>query len=322
MTIEPKIVFSPDYDIRFFGLEKLHPFDSCKYSRARATLRTRFGKGVEDYLIHPGAPVARRDLEMVHTPAYLDRLRSSAHVAGVLEMPIVAPMPIALVGSHVLKPMRLATAGTVRAFELALQGGLAINLSGGYHHASADRGEGFCVYGDVALAVAKLRESGALVRGRDSILYVDLDAHQGNGVTRFFRDDRDVFILDVYNADIYPRDRDAIARIDVDVPISSGTSDSEYLAKLRNALGRALRNCSNSRLAVYNAGTDVYQGDSLGRLNLSAAAVLERDKMVLDTLTGAGIPCAMVLSGGYSKDSYSLIAAAVGYVLERWGSPI
>jgi histone deacetylase 11 len=318
MAIQPKIVYSPQYDIRFFGVEKLHPFDSCKYSRAWEALVKSLGKGVHELLIDPGRPVGSADLEMVHRPSYLDQLKSSTYVAGVLGLPFVASAPSGLLDSHVLKPMRLATAGTIRAFDAAIHHGIAVNLSGGYHHAGPDAGDGFCVYGDVALGVAKLREAGTLVRGQDRILYIDLDAHQGNGVERFFKHDQDVYILDMYNQEIYPRDGEAKTRIDCDVPISSGTADSEYLDKLRNALARALRSCPRPQLAVYNAGTDVYEADSLGRLKLTANGVFERDKMVLDSLAVAGIPCAMVLSGGYSKESYALVARTVEYIIGKW----
>ena len=137
---------------------------------------------------------------------------------------------------RVLRPMRWATAGTVLAAREAMRtGGLAVNLSGGYHHASRDRGEGFCVYSDIGIAITMLRDAGVLAPD-DRVVYVDLDAHQGNGVARVFVDDPRVFIFDVYNELIYPRDAHARRRIDCDLPVPPGCDDGRYLSLLRAEL--------------------------------------------------------------------------------------
>lgn len=315
----PSLVYSPHYDIRLLGLEKLHPFDSCKYGRAWGRLRAEFGDELGRWAVDVPAP-AGAELGRVHSADYLRRLRSSGHVAGVLELPFVAMLPSCVVDRAVLRPMRWATAGTVLAAHRALDGGMAVNLSGGYHHAGPDRGEGFCAYADVPAAVADLR------RGRlgpaDTVLIVDLDAHQGNGNSRsFLRDDR-VYLLDMYNADIYPRDPEARDRVDRPVPLESGCGDATYLRKLVENLDRALADLAGARrpaVAFYNAGTDVYAGDRLGRLGLSAEAVLERDRLVLSRLTEAGIPWVLVPSGGYSRRSYEFLAETAAHVLRTWG---
>jgi len=203
----------------------------------------------------------------------------------------------------------------------AVEFGLAVNLSGGYHHASPGEGHGFCAYADVALAVNALRETGAL-KETDRIVYVDLDAHQGNGVCRSFVDDRRMFIYDQYNRNIFPMDARAQRRVDCDVSLPSRCPESNYLEALKSNLPRFLDSLLGGdglRLGIYNAGTDVYAGDSLGGLNVSASGVLARDQFVLQELISRHIPTVVLLSGGYSRESYRLVAEMVGYILQAWG---
>jgi histone deacetylase 11 len=324
--IRPRLVYSPEYDIRWLGLEKLHPFDSCKYSRTWQALLERFGDGLQSATITPTAPATVEMLQTIHTSGYLHQLTRSRQVAQALELESLAWVPNSILDRHVLQPMRLATMGTVIAAQTALEHGIGINLSGGYHHASSDRGAGFCVYADVAIAIASLRQSGQLTAtdsftkcGQSPIAIIDLDAHQGNGVARIFERDRSVHIFDMYNRDIYPQDRQAIARIDCNLPLASGTRDAEYLDKLQQYLPSFLERIDRPKIAFYNAGTDLYEYDPLGRLKISAQGVLERDRFVFQTLVAAGIPVVMVLSGGYTSESYQLVARCVGEVWETWG---
>jgi histone deacetylase 11 len=324
MKIQPKLVYSPGYDIRWLGLEKLHPFDSCKYSRTwqvlldspTERLRQRFGDGLQSATITPTAASVKL-LQTIHTPEYLQQLAHSHHIAQALELPSLAWVPSGILDRHVLQPMRLATMGTVIAAKAALEHGIGINLSGGYHHASRDRGSGFCVYSDIAIAIASLRQSGQLTTD-DSIAIIDLDAHQGNGLARIFERDSSIHILDMYNQDIYPQDALAIARIDRNLPLASGTRDAEYLDKLQQHLPAFLQQI-RPKIAFYNAGTDIYEHDLLGRLKISAEGVFARDRFVFQTLVDAGIPVVMVLSGGYTSESYQLVARSVGEVWETWG---
>eukprot|EP00047_Mylnosiga_fluctuans_P020949 m.98333 g.98333 ORF g.98333 m.98333 type:complete len:191 (+) comp8693_c0_seq1:178-750(+) len=133
------LVYSPGYNIRFFGIEKLHPFDSCKYEKIAAALCEQLPLR-PDQLVDPGEPVDEDDLLDVHTPEYLSSLKSSAAIARVCELPPLAVLPYCILESRVLRPARLAVRGTMRAAELALAHGYAINLGGGMHHASAGAG--------------------------------------------------------------------------------------------------------------------------------------------------------------------------------------
>jgi histone deacetylase 11 len=320
--IEPTIVYSPEYDIHFFGMEKLHPFDSRKYSRAWNAVKEDFPDELARRTLAPEGPASLDELQLVHTAEYLESLKSVHYVARVLELPFLAAMPFKLIESRVLVPMRLATAGTVLAAQQALDKGLAVNLSGGYHHASRDRGEGFCAYSDIAVAIEKLRRADQLRHGEDQVLIIDLDVHQGNGHERIFHDDTDVFIFDIYNQGIYPHDREAMQYIDWHYPLPAGTGDKDYLDILKDNLPQAIdfmKTEANPRLVIYIAGTDIYEDDMLGQFRVSAKGIFERDQFVFRQLVEAGIPVVMLPGGGYSKESYRFIASTIANVLTIWG---
>jgi histone deacetylase 11 len=316
-----KLVYTRRYNIGFLGLERLHPFDSRKYGRAwRAIgrevrrLRNRAWVGVP-------RPASLADLATVHDPAYLASLRDPEVLAAALELPFVRRLPSWAVRWAILRPMRWGVAGSLVAARAALSEGLAVNLSGGYHHAKPDHGEGFCVFNDIAYLVHALRAAGQLSEN-DRVAYIDLDAHQGNGVCHHFRSDSRVFIYDAFNRDIYPSyDRAARDRIDCPVPLPAGCAGAEYLRLLELSLPGFLDSVGRSSLvglAVYNAGTDVYEGDALGGLGLSAADVLARDLFVVGQLRSRNMPAVMLLSGGYSRESYRLVANTVVELLRRY----
>lgn len=313
------IAYSPDYDIRLGGLEKLHPFDSCKYSRAWEVLGKKFGPSIEQNKIDPKAPVSDEVLFRVHSEAYVKSLSKSKNIAKALELPMVRFMPAALLSRWILDPMRLAVSGTILASRKALADGVAINMAGGYHHASATRGEGFCLFADVAIAIEELRSSGELNQD-DHVMIIDLDAHQGNGNEHIFRDDHRVKILDMYNKDVYPHDILARERIDMDIPVLSGINEDVYLSILCDKLPGFIASVKKPKIVFYIAGTDILAKDPLGAMNVSAKGVLERDKFVFNTLVDAGLPFVMVTSGGYTSASYRLIADSLSYLLATFNT--
>ncbi len=314
----PRIIYSRNYNISFFGIERLHPFDSRKYGRAWNQLRRRFGRPLGQLRIRPRRAASREELLRVHTSEYLSRLKFSRYVAGALELPVVARLPAWLINWRVLRPMRWATRGTILAAGASLEHGLAINLGGGFHHAKPNRGEGFSIYQDIGIAIACLRAEGQIAEN-DRIVCVDTDAHQGNGVCHTFRDDQRVFIFDIYNQNIYPAlDIEARQRIDCGIGITNACGDDDYLDLLHNQLPGFLDSVGRQPigLAIYNAGTDIFAGDPLGGLNISAAAILQRDLFVVRQLRQRGIPTVMVLSGGYTRQSWRLVADSVIQLLE------
>lgn len=317
-SVTPRLVYSPAYNIGLLGLERLHPFDSRKYGRAWRILRRRFGPSLDEVTMTPPGPIANEQLLIVHTPGYLEKLRSRAYAAQVLEVPQLRHLPAPLIDRSILRPMRWAVMGTIVAAREALRCGLAFNLSGGYHHARPDGGEGFSVYADVALAIADLRAAGTL-GGDDRVAYVDCDAHQGNGVCHCFAKDSRVFIYDQFNGAIYPwLDTKARNRVDCPVPVPVNCHGADYLAALRSKLPPFLDAIARSGrigLAFYNAGTDIVAGDPLGRMNVSEAHVLERDRFVLGQLVSRSIATVVLPSGGYTRESYRLIANMIEYAL-------
>ncbi len=318
-----KLVYTHRYNIGLFGLERLHPFDSRKYGRAwQAVGREQQRRRNRAWLGVP-RPVSSADLATIHDPAYLNRLSDSHELAAALELPLVARLPGWVVRWAVLRPMQWAVAGSLIAARAALTAGVAVNLSGGYHHAKPDRGEGFCVFNDIAYLVHALRTD-RLLGPDDRVAYVDLDAHQGNGVCHHFRSDRRVFVFDAFNRDIYPfYDNAARARIDHPIPLPAGCTGAAYLRLLKASLPEFLDTIQRDGrigLAVYNAGTDVFAGDALGGLRLGLADVLERDLYVIEQLRARNIPAVMLLSGGYSRESYRLVANTVVALLRRYGS--
>lgn len=312
-----QIVYSRHYNISFFGIERLHPFDSRKYGRAWGLLRQQFGPSLAEHRVPVDRPASAEELEIVHTPQYLRSLRSSRQVAAALEVPLLRLLPGWLLAWRVLRPMKWAVRGSVLAAQAALKSGAAVNLSGGYHHAKPNQGEGFCVFSDIGLIVRQLRRE-KLLEASDAVIYVDLDAHQGNGVCHQFMHDSRVFIFDMYNRGIYPQnDQQARERIDCKVPMPSGCLGDEYLAILHRRLPDFLTALAKTkpRLAIYNAGTDVFAGDALGGFGLSAEDILARDTFVIGQFQEHRLPFVMLLSGGYSQQSCRLVANSVGRML-------
>ena len=314
-----RIVYSPHYNISCFGLERRHPFDAQKYGRAWKLLRREFGAQLTAQHISVDRPVSDAELRLVHAPEYLRSLRSPACVAEALEIPLLRRLPHWLTAWRVLRPMRWAARGSVLAAEAALQYGAAVNLSGGYHHAKFNHGEGFCVFSDIALMVHQLRRDQHL-KPDDAVVYVDLDAHQGNGVCHQFMSEPRFYIFDMYNRDVYPcQDMQARERIDCKVPLPLHCPGREYLANLSQRLPPFLDSLAHPvpRLAIYNAGTDVFAGDKLGGFGLSAEEILARDMLVIEQFEERRIPFVLLLSGGYSRQSYRLVAGTVAKLLAK-----
>ncbi|XP_028796104.1 histone deacetylase 2 isoform X2 [Neltuma alba] len=245
-------------------------------------------------------------LSKVHSESYLNSLKESSNVARIVEVPPVALLPNCLVQKKVLFPFRKQVGGTILAAKLAKERGWAINIGGGFHHCSAERGGGFCAYADISLCIHF-----AYVRlNMSRVMIIDLDAHQGNGHELDFANDSRVYILDMYNPGIYPFDYEARNYIDQKVEVKSGTLTEEYLRKLDEAL-QVAGNRFDPELIVYNAGTDILDGDPLGRLKISPEGIVQRDEKVFQFACEKNIPIVMLTSGGYMKSSARVIADSI-----------
>jgi histone deacetylase 11 len=315
-----KIIYEAGYNFGIHGIEKRwHPFDTQKFRRAWKRIRV-YGSELLERRIRVSAEVAVDDLRLVHDADYLATLADKRAVARIVEVPQLGALPMWLLDRIVLRPMRRQTAGTIAAARAALSEGFVFQLGGGFHHAKPASGEGFCCYADAAIAVAVLRREG-LLAADDRIACVDLDVHMGNGVAHCFADDRRAFLFDMFNSKIYPcLDFEARARLDCEVPVRSGCAGSTYLRLLRERLPPFLDSVGRSapiRLAIYNAGTDIFVDDELGGLRCSADDVLERDMFVVEQLRTRGIPTVFVTSGGYSELSHRLIARSATEAFAR-----
>jgi histone deacetylase 11 len=305
------IIYSPKYNITFFGIEKLHPFDSTKYAKVHDRL-IALGTIPRNGFAEPTKP-SDEILKIVHTERYLNSLKWALVLTRILEIPILSVFPQFVIQRKVLEPMLYQTGGTIIAGQLALIHGWAINLGGGFHHASGDDGGGFCVYADLTLSIKLLRIETNVTRA----MIVDLDAHQGNGHERDFMNDQNVFIFDMFNSHIYPHDTYAMRRISKAVKVSPGTTEEMYLASLRDTLPECL-DSFQPEIIFYNAGTDCLKGDPLGHMNLTAEGIKERDEIVFQEALRRKIPIVMVLSGGYARGTAQVIGDSIHNLVSKF----
>ncbi len=196
---------------------------------------------------------------------------------------------------------RLAVQGTINAGLMALQDGLAANLAGGTHHAMPDWGEGFCVYNDVAVAIRVLQQS----RWLGKALVIDCDVHQGNGTAEIFRDDSSVYTFSIHGEKNYPFHKPAS---DLDVGLADGTQDAPYHKALIASLDRIFNSFAPD-LVFYLGGIDPLETDHFGRLSLTMEGLRERDRIVIETVTGKNIPLVLLLSGGYAPTVEETVVA-------------
>ncbi|XP_022301246.2 histone deacetylase 11-like isoform X2 [Crassostrea virginica] len=299
------IIYSPEYNIGFLGLEKLHPFDAGKWGKVYGFLKE--AKMIRDDTTVRAKEATEKDLLVVHTKCYLNTLKWSFHVAQITEVPPVAFLPNFIVQRKVLRPFRYQTGGTILAGKLAQERGWAINIGGGFHHCSANQGGGFCAYADITLSIKFMFDR---LQSISKVLIIDLDAHQGNGHERDFMDDDRVYIMDVYNRGIYPYDGFAKRAIKRKVELSHGTDDEVYLELVDRHTKEALEEFQPDAV-VYNAGTDILEGDPLGNLSITAQGIIERDRLVFSHVRSRNIPILMVTSGGYQRSTARIIADSI-----------
>ena len=208
---------------------------------------------------------------------------------------------------------RRSVGGTIAAARAALEDGAAANLAGGTHHAFADRGEGFCVFNDVAVAARAIQADGAVRRCG----VLDLDVHQGNGTAAIFAGDDSVFTASVHGEANYPFRKETS---DLDLPLPDGPHDERFLESVQLATRRTL--ASGPDFIFYVAGADAFEGDRLGRLSVSKDGMRARDEIVYDACAAAGVPFAVVMSGGYAEDVHDTVQIHATTVLGAAAQPV
>ena len=269
-----------------------HKFPMAKYSGLRERILAENILRPAD--LHEAPAASWEDLRLVHTAEYLQAVATGS-VPRDIQRRIGFPW-----SPEMVERSRRSVGATVAAAHAALEEGVAANLAGGTHHSFADRGEGFCVFNDVAVAARVLQRDGDARR----IAILDLDVHQGNGTAAIFAGDEPVFTFSMHGDKNFPFRKETS---DLDVALPDGTGDTEYLETLRGHLDAVL-NRHRPDFVFYLAGADPYEGDRLGRLKLTVEGLRLRDEFVFTRCHQRGLPVAVSMSGGYATDVNAIIA--------------
>lgn len=283
MNHELKIAYAPIYP---HPLPEGHRFPMLKYELIPGQL---FYEGS----IHPSnifspQPCTDEVVLWTHDAIYLNKLKQQ-QLSAKEQRHIGFPQSPALVLRE-----RIITQGTIDCCLYAIEMGVSLNVAGGTHHAFAERGEGFCLLNDMAVAANYLRKKNISKK----ILIIDLDVHQGNGTAKLFENDPGVFTFSMHGAHNYPFHKE---KSDLDIPLKDGTDDAIYLSILNETLPSLIDEVQPD-FAFYLSGVDVLCTDKYGRLKMTINGCKRRDEMVFETLRAHHIPCAVAMGGGYSTD--------------------
>lgn len=296
-------------DAHSLALPPGHRFPQSKYRLLREAIEAAPGL----IRLLPAEAATEGELLLAHTPSYVDAVLQG-QLSAAEQREIGFPW-----SPSMAERSRRSVGASIAAARVALEEGVAANLAGGTHHAYADKGSGYCVFNDVAVAARLMQAEwhSAHGHGRSGlrVLVIDLDVHQGNGTASIFREDDSVFTFSMHGARNFPFRKEA-SSLDVELP--DGCGDEPYLAALDQALGEIWQRLAANPpgLAFYLAGADPHEGDRLGRLKLTTAGLLERDHRVLQALRQRRIPVALSMAGGYGHDLATTVAVQVNTLSE------
>jgi len=283
-------------------LPEHHRFPMAKYRLLRERL---VGEGVLDAGdLHVPEAAGWDELRLVHDAAYVDAVASGT-------LPAEAQRRIGFPWSPMMvERSRRSVGATIAAAREVMRPGARVsaNLAGGTHHAFRDRGEGYCVFNDVAVAAASMLRAGAAAR----VAVVDCDVHQGDGTAAIFRDEPAVFTCSLHGANNFPFRKETS---DLDVTFEDGAGDDEYLRALDAHLPAVLDG-HRPDLVFYLAGADPYEGDRLGRLRLTIGGLRARDRMVFDACRARALPVVVLMSGGYAPDVDAIVTIHANTIRE------
>lgn len=282
------LVFHPIYSQ--LSLPDRHRFPIEKYVGIRDELIAR---GVSPSRFSTPAPITDTELTRFYSPDYVEQLTT-----GTLDKKAMRRIGFPW-SEQLIERTRTAVGGTIQTANLAIETGKALNLTGGYHHAFADFGSGFCLFNDLYLAAKAMQSH----EGIDNVLIIDLDVHQGDGTAKLAEDDDDIFTLSLHGEKNFPH-RKQVSNIDIGLP--KAAEDDEYLSTLEQAITLAFRQFQPDAI-IYDAGVDVHINDDLGLLHISTQGVYQRDKMIFDLAEREGLPIAAVIGGGYQRDIAALV---------------
>lgn len=286
-----KVAFHPSY---IYPLPQGHRFPMEKYGLLKEQLLYE-GTLEHAHFFEP-EPAELDLLKLTHTESYLDKLFSQTLSSKEIRK-IGFPMTIQLVerGRHI------ANGTFLGAKEALFKNTVALNIAGGTHHSFADRGEGFCVFNDIAIAVNGLLHEKLVQK----VLIVDLDVHQGNGTAKIFENDDRVFTFSMHGEKNYPLQKE---KSSLDIGLPDHTDDSRYLNILQKYLPRLIDEVEPDIL-FYQSGVDVLHTDKLGRLSLSLEGCKLRDFFVIECCFKNNIPLSISMGGGYSPDIRQILEA-------------
>ena len=293
-------------DVFVLPLPAGHRFPMEKYSRLRQSLLASGQFAPADF--HLPHAASDEELGRAHDPRYIEAV-SRGQLEKSAEKQLGFPWSAAMV-----ERSRRSAGATIAACRAALKDGVAANLAGGTHHAFRDRGEGFCVFNDAAVAARAMQAEGRAGR----LLIVDCDVHQGNGTASILRGDDSVFTFSMHGARNFPFAKEAS---DLDIELPDGCPDEAYLQQLDHGLATAF-DLARPDLVIYLAGADPYRDDRLGRLGLSMDGLAARDRRVFARCRQQGVAAAIAMAGGYARqidDTVSIHRNTICLARQTWG---
>lgn len=285
-----KIAFSPVYR---YELPEGHRFPMEKYDLLPQQLLHE-GTITEENLFAPGY-LSEEEILQTHTVDYWSKLKNNT-LTRKEERAIGFPVKPALIDRG-----RYIAHGTIECAHHAIAHGVSLNIAGGTHHAYADRGEGFCVYNDFAIAANHLLNNKMVTQ----IMIIDLDVHQGNGTAKIFENRPEVYTLSVHGEKNYPLRKE---KSNLDIGLPDKTEDHAYLKVIRDQVLPSIAEVRPD-FVFYLSGVDILAQDKLGRLSCSIHGCKERDQIIFDYLYQMNIPCAVSMGGGYSPTIRDIIEA-------------
>ncbi len=285
-----RVAFSPIYR---YALPPKHRFPMDKYTLLPEQLL--YEGTITERQFFTAEPLSEAAILRTHTQEYWSKLQHGT-LSRKEERAIGFPMRPELIARG-----RVIAQGTLDCARYARRDGVALNVAGGTHHSFAGRGEGFCVFNDIAIAANELLHTGEVGK----VLIVDLDVHQGNGTAKLFAEEPRVFTFSMHGARNYPTRKE---RSDLDIGLPDGTGDTVYLDILYRHLPQLLDGVQPD-LVFYLSGVDVLETDKLGRLAMTLQGCKERDRFVLQSCLDRQLPVAIAMGGGYSERLATIIEA-------------
>ncbi|HLZ14266.1 MAG TPA: histone deacetylase [Candidatus Acidoferrum sp.] len=276
-----KLVYHPHYDLNLGP----HVFPSQKFRLIQLMLLREGIAAPEDFVLPEEA--SDEDLLRAHTAEWIEKLQKGTLTASEI-MKLEVPY-----SPELARACWLAAGGSILAGQLALRDGFGCNLGGGFHHAYANHGEGFCAINDVAVAIRRLQSDGAIQKA----MVIDTDVHHGNGTAHIFRDDDSVFTISIHQLNNYPGHKPPS---DVDLDLADRVEDDEYLETLLPVVRVSLEKFRPD-IVFYVGGADPFCEDQLGGLMLTKKGLKARDKGVFEEARKRGVPVATTLAGGYAR---------------------